>query len=129
MPLSTQMIFKTINMNPHKARKLIESIIRQRQMLIKAGKSKKDQAQMQYAIDHLKALLNAYPYATGQKMAGFIIRNQDEIRSLIPEGPQARKRQQDFNQLLEEAQHIKQYGTKSPEAIQGRMSFANRRPQ
>lgn len=67
----------------YKARNFIDTLIRQRQIVIRTGRSKKNTYEMLKTIDHLKVNLDA----AGKKdrfMARFFMMNEEEIRSLIP---------------------------------------------
>lgn len=64
-------------------RKWLESIIRQRKMLIRAGKSHKS-ADSLLALDKIDRLLKTYSYAEDRNMAVFIHQNYGNISTILP---------------------------------------------
>lgn len=88
-----------------RARKFIESLMRQREVIIQRNKSIKNPCRMLRVIDHLRINLEA----TGRKdraLARFFLDNEDDIRQLIP-GSYPSKRYDDFINLRDEAREIK----------------------
>jgi hypothetical protein len=65
-------------------RSWILSVIRQRKALIRMGKSRADNGEMNRIIDYLTLHLNYYAFNNEQKIAGFFLRNQDKIGILLP---------------------------------------------
>lgn len=91
----------------YRARRFTLSVIRQRQKLIDSGKSKKPPAGMLLVIDRLKVHLDAYPHTSSRAMARWFLKNQEDIRSLIPGNYHTnKKRFDDFASLREEARMI-----------------------
>lgn len=87
-----------------RARKFVESLIKQREIILDHQAGHKNPCQMYKAIDHLKVNLDA----TGSKdrfMARFFLMNEEEIRSLIP-GSFPNKRFEDFIALRDQAREI-----------------------
>lgn len=91
----------------YRARRFVHSVIRQRQKLLDAGQSKKNPMRMMATIDRLRTHLQAYPHSSSKAVAGWFLKNQEEIRSLIPGNYNTnRKRFDDFAALREEARMI-----------------------
>jgi len=66
------------------ARDYIESLIRQRTYLVRAGKSHAGQECISFSIFQLDKYLNAYKYDKDPDMAKFWLSRRDLIYSLIP---------------------------------------------
>jgi hypothetical protein len=66
------------------ARQYIEKLIRLQKKIEEKGYRRIDQVTVIQARQHLKSQLEAYPYATDDKMKGFWDHHRDEIRVLIP---------------------------------------------
>lgn len=88
-----------------KAKSFIQSVIRQRQLLINADRSLKNKAFMLSAIDHLRNGLQACP-DKNINVARFFLMNEDEIRILLP-GQYPSKRFDKFIALRDQAREIK----------------------
>ena len=86
----------------------IQSVIRQRQAIIRLGKSKNNEAEMLRTIDYLQRQLDYYKFETDSKIAGFFDRNAFKIQSLLP-GPGSAShvaRNQQFNNYMNITQTI-----------------------
>jgi hypothetical protein len=89
------------------ARKFIESLMKQRQIIIRRGASHKNVYQMLKTIDHLRVNLEA----TGKKdqpMVRYFLMNEEDIRSLIP-GKFPSKYYDNFILLRNRAREINQH--------------------
>ena len=87
-----------------RARRFISSLIRQREIILRNNGGHKNQYSMCKIIDHLKVNLDA----AGNKnkaMARFFLKNEDDIRNIIP-GSYPNKRYTDFFTLRDEARVI-----------------------
>lgn len=87
-----------------RARSFVESLIRQREIILNHHAGHKNPCQMYKAIDRLRINLEA----TGNKntaMARYFIIYEEEIRSLIP-GSSPNKRFEDFITLRDQAREI-----------------------
>ena len=89
-----------------RARQFVDSLIRQRQLIIDRGASHKNAYEMLKAIDHLRVNLDAIGHKD-RPMARYFIMNEDEIRSLIP-GIYPNKQYDKFIFLKDQAREINQ---------------------
>ncbi len=89
-----------------KAHRFINSVIRQRKLILKKGKSHKEASVMNGIIEELERYLNFYEYNSNEKMAKFFDRQSDNIYLLIPGVGKETKRHQDFYLLLTQTQNI-----------------------
>jgi hypothetical protein len=88
------------------ARRFLEKAIRIRFYLIKTDCSNNPAAE--HAARVLDMQLRTYPYAADDRMAGFIVRHENDIRDTIP-GAGSRcgeKLNKEFNQLLAKAKQL-----------------------
>lgn len=88
----------------YRSRKFIESLMRQREIIIDRHKSQKNPYQMLKTIDHLRVNLAAAG-CKDRYMARFFLMNEEDIRSLIP-GQFPNKRFDDFIALRDQAREI-----------------------
>jgi hypothetical protein len=92
------------HINLEDARKYIESIMKQRQLIIDRHIGHKNDYQMMKIIDHLKVNLDAAG-RNDLAMSRYFIINEEEIRSLIP-GSYPNKRFEDLISLRDQAKEI-----------------------
>lgn len=88
----------------HEVRNFIESLIRQRQLLINQKSSRKNAYTMVTIIDNLKRNLEAIP-SKDLPMARFFILHEEDIRSIIP-GRYPSRRFDTFIRLRDQAREI-----------------------
>lgn len=89
-----------------RARRFVQSLISQRQVILNQRSGHKNAYQMEKAISHLKINLDAAA-SKDTCMARYFLANEEEIRSIIP-GSWPDKRFKDFALLREEARTINQ---------------------
>ncbi len=89
------------------ARQFIQSVIKQRQLLINHGDSRKNAMAMLGTIDLLKVNLGACP-DQDHAMSRFFLKFEEEIRCLIPGQPPS-KRFERFAELREKAREIRNH--------------------
>lgn len=87
-----------------RARKFIQSLINQRQLIVNRKASHKNPCLMLKTIDHLKVNLDAAG-SSNKTMARFFLMHEEEIRILIP-GNFPSKRFLDFIALRDQAKEI-----------------------
>jgi exonuclease I len=87
-----------------RARQFVNSLIRQRQLIINRGASHKNNYEMLKAIDHLRVNLDATS-SKDQTMARYFLINEEQIRSLIP-GSYPNKQYTKFISLRNDARDI-----------------------
>ena len=89
-------------------RQWILSLIKVRKFLVRSGKSHANLIEMLTNIDILERYLDAYPYNTDVKIAGFFIRNRHRIHSLIPgnKSKSHEKWQRSFYEFLGKSRRI-----------------------
>lgn len=87
-----------------RCRKFVESLIKQRQLIIDRHVSLKNTSQMLNTIDHLKVNLDAAS-PKDRTMARYFLLYEEEIRSLIP-GSYPNKRFDDFISFRDQAREI-----------------------
>lgn len=88
----------------HRARKFVESLMTQRELIIQRRVSHKNPYQMLKIIDHLRVNLDAAS-PKDRSMARYFILYEEEIRSLIP-GSYPNKRYETFIFLRDQARDI-----------------------
>lgn len=84
-----------------KTREWLLSVIRQRKLLLKTGRSKVNEVIAGQAINDLETYLGAYSYANPFHMARFINGHKNQIQAILPgEGaPAHEKRRKEFEAL------------------------------
>lgn len=85
------------------AKKFILSLIKQRQHILNAGKSKKNPARCATVITYLRTYITNLTY-TDYQMAGFLLRNKEKLYFLLP-GNQL-KRREELNSLMHRAHQL-----------------------
>jgi hypothetical protein len=84
-----------------KTRTWLESVIRQRKLLIRINKSHKSEYLIQAAIEHLEKMLAAYRYDDDVNMARFIDQNDNYITMILPGSTASnyQKRREEFKAI------------------------------
>lgn len=62
----------------------LKSVIAQRRLILRTGKSLKDRPKVEQALNDLNNNLNAYSYENEEHMARFLIRHHDNILKVLP---------------------------------------------
>lgn len=62
----------------------LKTVIAQRRLMLKTGKSLKDKAKVEQSLNELYKHLMAYAYENEEHMARFVIRHHDNILNILP---------------------------------------------
>lgn len=91
-------------MNAAGLHKWLASAIKQREHLLRSGKSRGNIMLKAANTEYLKTQLAAYPYKTTESLHGFIRRNKERIYDILPgEGSRAcLKKRREFIHILNE---------------------------
>ncbi len=100
---------KQLKLEFHKeALKFLYVVLSQRRYLNRQGLGKKDRLKMINDVQFLELHLDANNYNSDQAMAGFLIRHQERVRSIIPGQPSKANipQTESFEKLLARARSL-----------------------
>jgi hypothetical protein len=88
------------------AKNFVFSVIKQRRLLLNSNLNRKNSMEMHSTIEYLNQHIQLNGYNSDKAFAGFFIRNQHRIYSLIVENKFSQGRKEMFHALLKRAREI-----------------------